>query len=131
MPSRPLSSDAAPKAIGPYTQAILVERGGAKTLYCSGQIPLDPASGELVAGDVTAQTERVLANVAALLSAAGLALSHVVKTTVFLTDLGDVAKMNEVYGRRFQAPYPARSTIQVAALPRGASVEIEVVATDG
>jgi 2-iminobutanoate/2-iminopropanoate deaminase len=128
MPSRPLSSDAAPQAIGPYSQAVLVERGGARTLYLSGQIPLDPATGELVAGDVAAQTERALSNAEALLAAAGLGLRDVVKTTVFLADLGDFARMNEVYGRRFQAPYPARSTIQVAALPRGAGVEIEMVA---
>jgi 2-iminobutanoate/2-iminopropanoate deaminase len=128
MPSRPLSSDSAPTAIGPYSQAILVERGGAKTLYLSGQIPLDPATGELVQGDVAVQTERVLANAEALLVAAGLGFSDVVKTTVFLADLGDFAKMNEVYARRLQAPYPARSTVQVAALPRGASVEIEIVA---
>jgi 2-iminobutanoate/2-iminopropanoate deaminase len=128
MPSRPLSSDSAPKAIGPYSQAILVERGGARTLYLSGQIPLDPATGELVQGDVAAQTERVLSNAEALLTAAGLGFADVVKTTVFLADLGDFAKMNEVYARRFQAPYPARSTIQVAGLPRGAGVEIEIVA---
>ena len=129
MPTRILQSDAAPKAIGPYSQAVLVERAGAKTLYCSGQIPLDPASGELVQGDIAAQTERVLANVAGLLAAAGLGFRDVVKTTVFLQDLADFAKMNEVYARRFEAPYPARSTVQVAALPRGARVEIEIVAT--
>jgi 2-iminobutanoate/2-iminopropanoate deaminase len=128
MPTRILQSDAAPKAIGPYSQAVLVERQGAKTLYCSGQIPLDPATGELVQGDITAQTERVLTNVAALLAAAGMTYANVVKTTVFLADLGDFAKMNEVYGRHFKAPYPARSTVQVAALPRGSGVEIEIVA---
>jgi 2-iminobutanoate/2-iminopropanoate deaminase len=128
MPTRILQSDAAPKAIGPYSQAVLVERPGAKTLYCSGQIPLDPASGELVQGDITAQTERVLSNVAALLQAAGMTFANVVKTTVFLADLADFAKMNEVYGRRFQAPFPARSTVQVAGLPRGAGLEIEIVA---
>jgi 2-iminobutanoate/2-iminopropanoate deaminase len=128
MPTRILQSDAAPKAIGPYSQAVLVERQGAKTLYCSGQIPLDPASGELVQGDVAAQTERVLANVAALLGAAGMTFANVVKTTVFLQDLADFGKMNEVYARRFQAPYPARSTVQVAGLPRGSRVEIEIVA---
>lgn len=128
MPSRPLASDSAPQAIGPYSQAVLVERAGAKTLFCSGQIPLDPATGELVSGDISIQTERVLANVEALLAAAGLGFSNVVKTTVFLADLGDFAKMNAVYARRFQTPYPARSTVQVAGLPRGAQVEIEVVA---
>jgi 2-iminobutanoate/2-iminopropanoate deaminase len=129
MPTRILSSDSAPKAIGPYSQAVLVERQGAQTLYLSGQIPLDPATGALVAGDVAAQTERALANVEALLAAAGLGFADVVKTTVFLTDLADFAQMNEVYARRFVAPYPARSTVEVAALPRGARVEIEVLAT--
>jgi 2-iminobutanoate/2-iminopropanoate deaminase len=131
MPTRVLSSDAAPKAIGPYSQAVLVERQGAKTLWLSGQIPLDPATGELVGGDVAAQTERVLANVEALLAAAGLGFGDVVKTTVFLADLADFARMNEVYARRFAAPYPARSTVEVAGLPRGARVEIEVLATAG
>ena len=129
MPTRILSSDAAPQAIGPYSQAVLVERGVSRTLYCSGQIPLDPATGELVGGDVAAQTERVLANVEALLAAAGMTFAHVVKTTVFLADLADFARMNEVYARRFQPPFPARSTVQVAALPRGSAIEIEVVAT--
>jgi 2-iminobutanoate/2-iminopropanoate deaminase len=129
MPTRILSSDSAPKAIGPYSQAVLVERQGAQTLYLSGQIPLDPATGALVAGDIAAQTERALANVEALLAAAGLGFADVVKTTVFLTDLADFAQMNEVYARRFVAPYPARSTVEVAALPRGARVEIEVLAT--
>jgi 2-iminobutanoate/2-iminopropanoate deaminase len=128
MPHAAVSTPAAPKAIGPYSQAILVEQGGARTLYCSGQIPLDPATGELVAGDVVAQSERVLANLEAVLAAAGLALADVVKTTVFLADLGDFARMNEVYARRFGATAPARSTVQVAALPRGARVEIEAVA---
>ncbi len=129
MPTRAIAAQGAPKAIGPYSQAVLVEAGGARTLYCSGQIPLDPASGELVQGDVAAQTERVLANVEAVLAAAGMTFANVVKTTVFLADLSDFARMNEVYGRRFAAgALPARSTVQVAALPRGASVEIEVIA---
>jgi 2-iminobutanoate/2-iminopropanoate deaminase len=123
-----VSTPDAPKAIGPYSQAVAVDRGGLRTLYCSGQIPLDPATGELVPGDVTAQTERVLQNVEAVLRAANLSFAHVVKTTVFMTDLGEFAKMNEVYARRFPASPPARSTVQVAALPRGAKVEIEVVA---
>ena len=118
----------APRAIGPYSQAILVEQGGARTLHCSGQIPLDPATGELVAGDIAAQTERVLANLGAVLAAAGMGFGDVVKTTVFLADLADFARMNEVYARRFPGAAPARSTVQVAALPRGARVEIEVVA---
>ncbi len=123
-----VSSPAAPRAIGPYSQAVLVERGGGRTLYCSGQIPLDPATGELVTGDIAAQTERVLANLEAVLAAAGMSCGDVVKTTVFLADLGDFARMNEVYAKRFPSAPPARSTVQVAALPRGAKVEIEVLA---
>jgi 2-iminobutanoate/2-iminopropanoate deaminase len=130
MSNRIIATDAAPKAIGPYSQAILSERGGARTLYCSGQIPLDPATGEIVAGDITVQTERVLENVAAVLRDAGMAFSNVVKTTVFLTDLADFAKMNDSYAKRFPSNPPARSTVQVAALPRGARVEIEVLAID-
>jgi 2-iminobutanoate/2-iminopropanoate deaminase len=128
MPHAIVASPAAPKAIGPYSQAVLVEKGGARTLYCSGQIPLDPATGELVGGDIAAQAERVLQNVEAVLAAAGMDFADVVKTTVFLADLADFARMNEVYGRRFPSAPPARSTVQVAALPRGARVEIEVVA---
>ncbi|HEX7625361.1 MAG TPA: Rid family detoxifying hydrolase, partial [Anaeromyxobacteraceae bacterium] len=112
-----VSSPAAPRAIGPYSQAVLVERGGGRTLYCSGQIPLDPATGELVPGDIAPQTERVLANVEAVLAAAGMSFADVVKTTVYLADLGDFARMNEVYARRFPSAPPARSTVQVAALP--------------
>ena len=123
-----VSSPGAPRAIGPYSQAVLVERGGGRTLYCSGQIPLDPTTGELVAGDIAIQTERVLANVEAVLAAAGMGCADVVKTTVFLADLGDFARMNEVYAKRFPSAPPARSTVQVAALPRGARLEIEVVA---
>ncbi len=123
-----VSSPAAPRAIGPYSQAVLVERVGGRTLYCSGQIPLDPATGELVTGDIASQTERVLVNVEAVLAAAGMSCADVVKTTVFLADLGDFARMNEVYAKRFPTAPPARSTVQVAALPRGARVEIEVVA---
>lgn len=128
MPQLTIATPSAPRAIGPYSQAVLVERGGARTLYCSGQIPLDPATGELVQGDIAVQTERVLANVEAVLTAARMSFSDVVKTTVFLADLADFARMNEVYARRFQSAPPARSTVQVAALPRGAKVEIEVVA---
>jgi 2-iminobutanoate/2-iminopropanoate deaminase len=128
MPTRIIATDAAPKAIGPYSQAVLSARGGARTLYCSGQIPLDPATGELVAGDIVAQTERVLENVSAVLREAGMAFSNVVKTTVYLTDLADFAKMNEVYAKRFPTDAPARSTVQVAALPKGSRVEIEVLA---
>lgn len=128
MPHTIVSSPAAPRAIGPYSQAVLVDRDGARTLYCSGQIPLDPATGELVQGDIAVQTERALQNVEGVLTAAQMTFADVVKTTVFLADLGDFARMNEVYGRRFPNAAPARSTVQVAALPKGARVEIEVVA---
>jgi len=131
MPIQTIASPNAPKAIGPYSQALLVDRGGVKTLYCSGQIAFDPATGELVQGDITAQTERVLQNVAAVLAASGMSFANIVKTTVFLVDLADFGKMNEVYGKRFSGAFPARSTVQVAALPRGALVEIEVTAVDG
>jgi 2-iminobutanoate/2-iminopropanoate deaminase len=119
-----LCTGRAPKAIGPYSQGVRV----GDLFFLSGQIPLDPATGELVPGDVAAQTERVLDNLAAVLVAAGLEFRHVVKTTIFLVDLADFAKVNELYGRRFPSEPPARSTVQVAALPRGARVEIEVVA---
>jgi 2-iminobutanoate/2-iminopropanoate deaminase len=128
MPTRIIATDAAPKAIGPYSQAVLSARGGARTLYCSGQIPLDPATGELVAGDIVAQTERVLENVSAVLREAGMAFSNVVKTTVYLTDLADFAKMNEVYARYLGKQPPARSTVQAAGLPRGVKIEIDLVA---
>lgn len=120
-----ISTDAAPAAIGPYSQAI---RSG-DLIYTSGQIPLDPRTGEMVQGDVAAQTERVMENLAAVLAAAGTSFERVLKTTIFLTDLGDFKAVNEVYGKRFEgmAP-PARSTVQVAALPKGARVEIELIA---
>ncbi len=121
----PIATDAAPRAIGPYSQAI--ESGG--LVFLSGQIPLDPATGQLVTGDIRAETERVMANIEAVLVAAGASFADVVKTTIFLTDLADFVAVNEVYGKRFEgiAP-PARSTVQVAALPRGARVEIETIA---
>jgi len=119
-----IATKEAPEAVGPYSQAIVV----GNTLYCAGQIPLDPATGELVQGDVAAQTERVLQNLAGVLRANGMDFSNVVKTTVFLTDLANFAAMNEVYARYFGAPFPARSTIQVAGLPKGAQVEIEAIA---
>ncbi len=121
-----VSSPGAPKAIGPYSQALEVRP--ARVLYCSGQIPLDPATGELVQGDIRAQTERVMQNVEAVLAGASMGFADVVKTTVFLVDLADFAAMNEIYGRRFSGTFPARSTVQVAALPRGARVEVEVLA---
>ncbi|MDR1191396.1 MAG: RidA family protein [Verrucomicrobiales bacterium] len=117
----------APEAVGPYAQA--VKAGG--LIFASGQIPLNPADGELVGADVEAQTRRVLANLREVLAAGGVSLSAVVKTTVFLTDLADFAAMNKVYAEFFSAPFPARSTIQVAALPKGARVEIEAVAVAG
>jgi 2-iminobutanoate/2-iminopropanoate deaminase len=117
----------APAAIGPYVQARVVD-GFA---YCSGQIGLDPASGALVEGGVVAETRRALANLEAVLRAAGAGLASVLKTTVFLVDMAEFAAMNEVYAEVFAAPYPARSTVAVAALPRGARVEIEAVARLG
>jgi 2-iminobutanoate/2-iminopropanoate deaminase len=122
----PISSAGAPRAIGPYSQAI--EARGARTLWLSGQIPLDPATGEMVAGDVAAQTARVMENLGAVLAAAGAGFHHVVKCTIYLADLADFAKVNEVYGRHFPKDPPARATVQVAALPRGARVEIDAVA---
>ena len=119
-----ISTPDAPAAVGPYSQAIAV----GNLLFCAGQIPLDPATGELVGDDVTAQTERVCQNIGGVLSANGFNFTNVVKTTVFLTNLADFAAMNAVYARHFVEPFPARSTIQVAALPRGAQVEIEVTA---
>lgn len=113
-----------PAPVGPYSHAVRV----GDLLFCAGQIPLDPATGQLVPGDIRAQTERVLETIKALLSHENLDLGRVVKTTVFLIDLADFAGMNEVYARYFTHDFPARSTIQVAGLPRGARVEIEVVA---
>jgi len=114
----------APRAIGPYSQAIVA----GDLVFCSGQVPLDPATGSLVEGDIALQTGRVLDNLAAILEAAGSDLAHVVKTSVFLADLGDFGAMNEAYALRFGQHRPARSTFQVGALPRGARVEIECVA---
>jgi 2-iminobutanoate/2-iminopropanoate deaminase len=111
-------------AVGPYNHAVRV----GTLLFCSGQIPIDPASGTLVAGDIKTQTERVLENIKLILEDQKLSFAFVIKSTVFLTNMADFAGMNEVYARYFTADFPARSTIQVAALPKGASVEIEVVA---
>jgi len=121
-----LHSDSAPKAIGPYSQAIQVEAG--KLTFLSGQIPLDPKTGQLVEGDIQAQTERVMENLRAVLAAGGLTFENVVRTTIFLADLADFQKVNEVYGRCFQGSPPARVTVQAAALPRGARVEIDAIA---
>ena len=119
-----ISTSEAPAAIGPYSQAV---RSG-RFLFCSGQIPLDPKSGQIISGDIAAQTRRVLDNIAAVLRSDGLTLDNVVKTTVFLTDLGDFQTVNEIYGSYFKQDPPARSTVQVSALPKGAKVEIEVIA---
>ena len=119
-----VKTDKAPAAIGPYSQAVI--SGG--FLFSAGQIALDPASGQIVDGGVTAQTERVMANLSAVLSAAGLGWSDVVKTTVYLHDMADFPTVNEIYGRLLGEARPARSTVQVSALPRGALVEIDVVA---
>ena len=118
-----IDTNAAPKAIGPYAQAIVVDGW----LYSSGQIPLTP-QGEMVADDIAAQTEQVFDNLAAVLAAAGASLAHVVKATVFVRDLNDFARLNAVYERRFAGHKPARSTVQAARLPRDVSVEIEVIA---
>jgi len=111
-------------AVGPYNHAV---RAG-DMLFCAGQIPLDPATGNLVSGDIKAQTERVLLNVKAILDDQKLSFNNVVKSTVFLTNLADFAGMNEVYSKYFTSDFPARSTIQVTALPKGANVEFEVIA---
>ena len=118
-----IDTNAAPKAVGPYAQAIVVDGW----LYSSGQIPLTP-QGEMVADDIEAQTEQVFDNLAAVLAAAGASLAHVVKVTVFVRDLNDFARLNVVYERRFAGHKPARSTVQAARLPRDVSVEIEVIA---
>ena len=114
----------APGAIGPYSQAL---RAG-EVVFTSGQIPLDPATGQLVEGDIAAQTKRVMDNLRAVLKATGCSFRDVVRTTIYLVDLGHFAKVNEAYGACFQPPFPARSTVQVAALPRGAQVEIDMIA---
>lgn len=114
----------APSAIGPYSQAI--EDG--PMVFCSGQIGLDPAAGAIVAGGIEAETRRAMDNLRAVLAAAGLGLGDIVKTTIFLADLADFEIVNRVYGEHFDAPYPARSTVQVAALPRKARIEIEAIA---
>src|SRR5215203_1621622 len=119
-----VSTDKAPGAIGPYSQAI--KTGG--MLFCSGQIPIDPATGEFVSNDIGEQTDQVLKNLSAVLEAGGMSLGNVVKTTVFLADMGDFAAMNEVYGRYFDSNKPARATVQAARLPRDAKVEIECIA---
>ncbi|MGD0845385.1 MAG: Rid family detoxifying hydrolase [Geobacteraceae bacterium] len=119
-----IATDKAPQAIGPYSQG--VKAGG--MLFLSGQIPLDPVTGEMVGKEIAAQTERVMENIAALLAAAGLGFGDVVKSTIYLTDLANFAIVNDIYGRRFPVDPPARSTVEVKGLPRGGGVEIEVIA---
>ena len=120
-----IQGHAAPAAVGPYSQAILA----GTQLFCSGQIPLDPDTGELVSGGFEAQVERVFDNLAAVLAEAGLTLDHAVKVTIYLTDLAKFAALNEIYARRFTVPFPARATVGVASLPKGAEVEIDLVAS--
>jgi 2-iminobutanoate/2-iminopropanoate deaminase len=125
----PLSVPDAPAAIGPYSQAQVVRlHGGNRMVFVSGQVPLDPATGEIVGATVAEQTEQVFRNLRAILRGAGLGLEDVVKTTVYLADIAEFATMNEVYARQFTASPPARATVGVAGLPRGARVEIEAVA---
>jgi len=122
---KPISTEKAPAAIGPYSQAI---DSGAGLIFLSGQLPIDPATGAFPEGGIQAQTRQSILNAEAILRAAGLTLSHVVKTTVFLADMCDFAAMNEVYARFFQPPFPARSAVAVKTLPKGALVEIECIA---
>jgi 2-iminobutanoate/2-iminopropanoate deaminase len=119
-----ITSERAPRALGPYAPAV---RAG-DLVFCAGQIGLDPATGKLVPGGVAAETARACENLAAVLDAAGLGLADVVKTTVYVVDLGEFAAVNEAYGRYFAAPHPARATVEVARLPAGARVEIEAIA---
>ena len=127
MPPEIIATDKGPQAIGPYSQAV---RAG-DWLFLSGQIGLDPVTGDLVAGGVVVETERVLANLQAVLEAAGASLRDVVRTTIYLADLGDFPRVNEIYAGCFDQPYPARATVGVAALPRGARVEIDAIARIG
>lgn len=123
-PITPIHTDAAPGAIGPYSQAISIDGW----IFCSGQIPIDPSSGSIVEGDIGAQTGQVLKNLAAVLEAAGASLSRVVKTTVFLADMGDFPAMNEVYAQHFGDHRPARAAVAVKTLPKNVGVEIEAIA---
>jgi 2-iminobutanoate/2-iminopropanoate deaminase len=122
---QPIASPLAPKPVGPYSAAL---RAG-QLLFVSGQVPLDPATGRMVEGDIAVHTRRVLESIGALLDAAGLSFAHVVRTTVFLADLNDFQAMNDAYATFFREPYPARSTVQAARLPRDARVEIDVIAS--
>lgn len=124
MAKQAIQSDGAPAAIGPYSQAV----ASGPFVFLSGQIGLDPATGALVAGGIAAETEQVLRNLEAVLAAAGLTFADVIRTTIYLVDLTDFAQVNELYGRRVLPPFPARATVGVASLPRGARVEIDAVA---
>ena len=119
-----ISSTEAPAAVGPYSQAVRI----GNFVFCSGQIPLDPKSGQMVEGDINAQARRVMENISAVLRAEGLAFENIIKTTIFLTNLADFEAVNELYGSYLKSDPPARSTVQVAALPKGAHIEIEVIA---
>lgn len=119
-----VATDKAPRAIGPYSQAVRM----GNLLFCSGQIPLDPLTGQLATGDIAAQTRQVFANLGAVLAEAGASFAHVARTTVYLADMQDFVEMNEVYATFFTAPAPARSTVQAAGLPRNARIEIDLIA---
>lgn len=119
-----ISTDAAPKAIGPYSQAVQMD----SFLFCSGQIPIDPKTNEVFTGDIKTQTEMVIKNIEGVLKAADMNFGNVIKTTIFLTNMADFATVNEIYGKSFATNPPARSTVAVAALPKGVNVEIEVLA---
>ncbi len=122
-----VSTDNAPAAVGPYSQAIISNN----LIFCSGQIPLDPATGEKVDGGIGVQTRRCLDNLSAVLEAAGSSMQDVVKTTVYLADIGDFAEMNDVYAEYFEKPAPARAAVEVSALPKGARIEIDAIARTG
>jgi reactive intermediate/imine deaminase len=122
-----IATKGAPAAIGPYSQAV---RSG-QLVFLSGQVPLDPATGQLAEGDIAAQTRRAMDNLGAVLAAAGCSFGDVVRTTIYLVDLGNFAAVNEAYATYFAPPYPARATVQVSALPRGAAIEIDMVAVAG
>ncbi len=127
MPIEIVATENAPKAIGPYSQAVIASAG--RLIFCSGQIPIDPQTSEMAgAGDIRQEAHRVMKNLDAVLRAAGSSLGNVVRTTIYLVDLGNFAAVNEVYGSYFSGPPPARTTIQVAAVPRGAQVEIDAIA---
>jgi 2-iminobutanoate/2-iminopropanoate deaminase len=128
MPLEIVATDAAPKAIGPYSQAVIAPAG--RLVFCSGQIAIDPQTGQLVgAGDIRLEAHRVMKNLEAVLRAAGASFANVVKSTIYLVDLGSFSTVNEVYATYFSGSTPARATVQVAALPRGAQVEIDAIAT--